>query len=144
VANLWKIRIGKSFLPVASLLSRSGYGITRSSALLMCRLERREVSGLHYAAFGRTNGSPYCGDFPANTIRMRIRDRQRALGMTHCFRNGDMPVFGPVTGHLEIAVAQLVACLATERLTLLQGVWTTTEGDARIDPETHRARPTRS
>jgi hypothetical protein len=28
--------------------------------------------------------------------------------MPHWYRNGDMPVFGPVTGHLEMAVALMV------------------------------------
>lgn len=41
-------------------------------------------------------------------IRQNLRDRQRDFGMPHWYRNGDMPVFGPITGYLDVAVAHVV------------------------------------
>lgn len=44
---------------------------------------------------------------PANQVRQYLRARQ-ALGMPHWYRNGDMPVFGPITGFLEVALSHVV------------------------------------
>jgi hypothetical protein len=41
-------------------------------------------------------------------IRQHLRERQRAVGMALWYRNGDMPVFGPITGFLEVAIAHVV------------------------------------
>jgi hypothetical protein len=44
----------------------------------------------------------------AAKIRHHLRERQRAVGMPIWYRNGDMPVFGPITGFLEVAIAHVV------------------------------------
>jgi hypothetical protein len=38
----------------------------------------------------------------------RLRERQRDVGMAVWYRNGDMPVVGPVTGFMEVAIAHVV------------------------------------
>jgi hypothetical protein len=40
-------------------------------------------------------------------VRWHLRERQR-VGMPHWYRNGDLPVFGPVTTFLEVAVSDIV------------------------------------
>ena len=45
---------------------------------------------------------------PPSRIRWYLKQRERASGMSHWYRNGDMPVFGPVTGFLEVAIAHIV------------------------------------
>jgi hypothetical protein len=45
---------------------------------------------------------------PPARIRWYLTQRQRLRGMPHWYRNGDMPVFGPVTGFLEVAIAHVV------------------------------------
>ena len=44
----------------------------------------------------------------APKIRQHLRERQRNVGMPIWYRNGDMPVFGPITGFLEVAIAHVV------------------------------------
>jgi hypothetical protein len=45
---------------------------------------------------------------PPARIRWYLKQRERASGMPHWYRNGDMPVFGPVTGFLEVAIGHIV------------------------------------
>jgi len=45
---------------------------------------------------------------PMAHIRDALRDRQRAIGMPHWYRNGDVPYFGPITSLLEAALQGLV------------------------------------
>jgi hypothetical protein len=45
---------------------------------------------------------------PPAGIRWYLGQRQRLTGMPHWYRNGDMPIVGPVSGFLEIAIAHVV------------------------------------
>jgi len=104
--------------------------------------ERREVSGLHFGAFRRTQGrtepvffhivnttgfeggvhtnptdewrceeqlmgrdAPDTG-WAAPKIRQHLRERQ-SVGMPMWYRNGDLPVFAPVAGLLEVAASYM-------------------------------------
>lgn len=108
--------------------------------------ERKQVSGLHFGAYRRSEGriepvffhivnthgfdettglhsNP--GDtwrneeqlmgrdvvnmgLPPARIRWYLGQVQRLRGMPYWYRNGDMPVFGPVTSFLEVAIAHVV------------------------------------
>jgi hypothetical protein len=45
---------------------------------------------------------------PPARIRWYLGEVQRLRGMPYWYRNGDMPLFGPVTGFLEVAIAHVV------------------------------------
>lgn len=45
---------------------------------------------------------------PLAHVRDALRTRQKATGMPHWYRNGDVPYFGPITSLLEVALQGLV------------------------------------